>query len=309
MGEMVEHGLNVLYMDTDVYILSDPYKHLHSQALQKHNVIIQRESMSIHDLNIGFIYLNNCSKDGPCRWIFKEALNRLEKLLAVDDVESVWQESDDLHITSGPHKHTPAGIWGIKATLWDQHIMNDVIETAVVNKVSQRRSLMRGIKNEEFDQWIAHLDLGNPAWLEDEGVYYQKLYNNVDANNAGTMSTETIAGAPAELLGGWDGIFGPPKVLGVSGWWHTVPPAVVHFVGASNDKGPPTKMNHLWRAEAECDRSAILQSNCKYLQKKYISFSGNVLSNLVTTIESYADFSNAYNEIIYRLLLIASVRY
>ena len=307
MGEMVEHGINVLYIDTDVNIVSNPYKYLHSDVLKKHNIIIQREGHTIHDLNIGFIYLNSCSKDGPCRWIFQEALGRLEQLLAVDDVESLWKETDDLNITSGPHKDiVPYGIFGPKAVFWDQHIMNDVVETAITNKVSHRRSYMRGVKKEEFTQWIAHLALPKLPWLEEDGVSYQRLYNNVHADGVGTLSTETIAGAPPELLGGWDGIAGPMHVRGVNGWWNVAPPAVIHFVGSSNDKGPPTKVNHMWRVEAECDMNKMIQQNCSYMQKKYIAFGGQVFSNV--TIESYGAFSEAYRDVIYRLLHVASVR-
>ena len=306
MGELAELGYNVLYIDTDVFALSNPYVYLHSPALQKHSIIIQREFIHVYGLNIGFIYLNACSPDGPCRWIFREALARLDRLLSVDDVQSVWNESDVLGITSPPHDTTPAGIFGPKAVVWDQNIMNDVIETAVVNKVSHRRSYQRGIKESERRDWIRFLDLPDIPWLrDDDGVYYQKLYNNVHGVGDGTESNETLAGAPPSLLGGWDGIYGPSQVRGVSGWWFTDPPAVIHFVGSSGDKGPPTKLHHMWRAEAECEKNEIMQGTCAFTERKFIGFDAK-LNLTADTVHDALSLSDAYRRAMESMLHIAS---
>lgn len=306
MGELAELGYNVLYIDTDVFALSNPYVYLHSPALQKHNIIIQREFIHVYGLNIGFIYLNACSPDGPCRWIFREALARLDRLLNVDDVQSVWNESDVLGITSPPHDTTPAGIFGPKAVVWDQNIMNDVIETTVVNKVSHRRSYQRGIKDSERRDWIRFLDLPDIPWLRDnDGVYYQKLYNNVHGVGDGTESNETLAGAPPSLLGGWDGIYGPSQVRGVSGWWFTDPPAVIHFVGSSGDKGPPTKLHHMWRAEAECEKNEVMQGTCAFTERKFIGFDAK-LNMTADTVHDAISLSDTYRRAMENMLHIAS---
>ena len=318
MGQMAELGYNVLYIDTDVFFGENPYPRLHDPVLKAHNIVIQRETESVHGLNIGFIWLNNCSPGGPCRWIFKEALDRLYALLDLDDIESIWKESDAAGASKEPHNR----IFGVKAVLWDQHIVNDVVETLVTNKLSHRRSYLRGVSGDEnkFTDFLGLPRGGLPVFwnttmdadltpyecsrstCSTDAVHFRELFN---FHSDGRKSNETIAGAPLRLLGGWDGIHGPPPVKGVNGWWAApeARPSVMHFVGASGDKKPPAMLHGMWRVEAECNSTALLEDDCAFIRRKFISFDGRVLDDVV----GVQDLAVKYRRVINRLLHVASV--
>ena len=125
LERLVAFGYNPMYVDTDVSFRVNPYPLLKG-PFARFALVGQDETGHVNGVNIGFVYAQNARPGGPAHRVLNETIARMFAILehAPNPVVQ-W----DGGVASGPKEH-----------LWDQHIYNDVIESAVFSRDLRRRS-------------------------------------------------------------------------------------------------------------------------------------------------------------------------
>lgn len=248
LERLVALGYNPMYIDTDVSFRVNPYPLLKG-PLGKYSLFGQDETGQINGINIGVVYAQNARVGGGAHWVLNETVSRMWRILEAEPIVTKWDG-------------TVAG--GAKEMLWDQHIYNDVVESAIFGKEMYRRSYQRMIDpaNGQRDKW--EVEWGYPQggesmqWRYEDIVIKEselpltptgarlaltpgthsikarplKCYG-LDPEEA-TREPEKMVAAPPWLIAGWSGVAGEDAMQGVSGNWNIDPPkfAIAHMVGA-----------------------------------------------------------------------------
>ena len=128
-----------MYIDTDVSFRVNPYP-LFKGPLSKYSLFGQDETGHINGINIGIIYAQDARPGGGAHWVLNETVSRMFNILEAEPIMRRWDGSVAA---------------GAKETLWDQHIYNDVVESAIFGKAMYRRSHQRMINpdNGGRDKW------------------------------------------------------------------------------------------------------------------------------------------------------------
>ena len=265
-------GYNVMYVDTDVSFRVNPYPAL-KNVLGDMHVLAQGEFQGVLGLNIGFMYIQNAAENGIARGIFGECVARMLMVLESEPPLRKWNGEI-------------AG--GAKESMWDQHIFNDVVASAVVGHFINPRQGARVIEPEKRQEWTesqgfpsSHdldwqikrvevpLELLPAKFTSDESfaskfnrghsegfqVHYRKLKNLSNRTDA----DEFVAIAPFWLLDGWTGAGWSPKTQGAhNAWLGDSPVMMAHFVGGL-DKSLEMKALGWWdyAADAYASRSSL----------------------------------------------------
>ena len=151
LERFVSLGYNPMYLDTDVSFRVNPYSLLKG-PFKEFKLIGQDETGSVNGVNIGFVYCQSCKVDGPAHRVLNETVARMFAILE--------------------HEPGPVTQWdgrvamGAKEHLWDQHIYNDVIESAVFNRYFNRRSGQQLIDKQgnHRQRWVDSPEQNFPKW-------------------------------------------------------------------------------------------------------------------------------------------------
>ena len=255
MERLVGMGYNPMYVDTDVRFEMNPYPLLKSPPFNKFTLFAQDENGHAGGLNIGCVYAQNAPEFGVTRWVLNETVSRMLRIIDSEPPLKNWRGQ----IAAGA-----------KETLWDQHIFNDVVETAVSGKPVFRRSMQRlidpGNGNKMRDDWVEKQNYDSSRWdlsmekinekvlppgLKEVDVRPMKIGDEYEIksrklvglkNFPPTTRTkeeekekeEIVCGFPPWMVSGWSGIAGPMQVQGQPGYWTSKPTRIVmgHAVGA-----------------------------------------------------------------------------
>ena len=272
-------GFNPMYIDTDVSFRANPYPLLKG-AFAKYSLIGQDETGHINGVNIGFVYAQNANVGRGAHWVLNETMARMFAILEHEP---------------GPVKRWDGKVAaGAKEHLWDQHIYNDVLESAFFGREMRRRSGQRLVEENDGARrtWEKEtmgypMDEKSMSWdtaqveLRAEEVprtatgAAMKLppdargrgsivarekplvcYGATPQNASGSSTPEYFLAAPPWFIGGWSGVAGDEGLQGVLGNWNLDPPpvAVAHFVGALQ-KQSTMKQLGWWAYGAEVYRA------------------------------------------------------
>jgi len=125
LERLVAFGYNPMYVDTDVSFRVNPYPLLKG-PFARFALVGQDETGRVNGVNIGFVYAQNARAGGPAHRVLNETIARMFGILEhAPDPVTQW----DGDVARGAKEH-----------LWDQHIYNDVVESAVFSRDLRRRS-------------------------------------------------------------------------------------------------------------------------------------------------------------------------
>ena len=288
MERLVGMGYNPMYVDTDVRFEINPYPLLKSPPFDKFTLFAQDENGHPGGLNIGCVYAQNAPEFGITRWVLNETVSRMLRIIDTEPPLQKWNGQVAA---------------GAKETLWDQHIFNDVVETAVSGKPVFRRSMQRLIDpaegNRMREEWVKSQNYDDSAWdvtmekidekvlplgLKDADIRPMKVDDTYEIKSKkfrglkGFVPTENgkdpnkdeyVCGFPPWFVSGWSGIAGPPQVQGQPGYWTAKPPRIImgHAVGALR-KTTTFKGLGWWNYGAEAYKPYGLQNVEEKLGKK-----------------------------------------
>ena len=288
MERFVGMGYNPMYVDTDVRFEMNPYPLLKSPPFDKFTLFAQDENGHPGGLNIGCVYAQNAPEFGVTRWVLNETVSRMLRIIDTEPPLQKWNGQVAA---------------GAKETLWDQHIFNDVVETAVSGKPVFKRSMQRlidpGDGNRLRDDWVKNQNYEHSAWdlsmekidekvlplgLKDVDVRPMKVDDTYEIkskkfqglkdfspteNGKDPNEDEYVCGFPPWFVSGWSGIAGPAQVQGQPGYWTAKPARIVmgHAVGALR-KTTTFKGLGWWNYGAEAYKPYKLQNVEEKLGKK-----------------------------------------
>lgn len=288
MERFVGMGYNPMYVDTDVRFEMNPYPLLKSPPFDKFTLFAQDENGHPGGLNIGCVYAQNAPEFGVTRWVLNETVSRMLRIIDTEPPLQKWNGQVAA---------------GAKETLWDQHIFNDVVETAVSGKPVFKRSMQRlidpGDGNRLRDDWVKNQNYEHSAWdlsmekidekvlplgLKDVDVRPMKVDDTYEIkskkfqglkdfspteNGKDPNKDEYVCGFPPWFVSGWSGIAGPAQVQGQPGYWTAKPARIVmgHAVGALR-KTTTFKGLGWWNYGAEAYKPYKLQNVEEKLGKK-----------------------------------------
>jgi len=288
MERFVGMGYNPMYVDTDLRFEMNPYPLLKSPPFDKFTLFAQDENGHPGGLNIGCVYAQNAPEFGVTRWVLNETVSRMLRIIDTEPPLQKWNGQVAA---------------GAKETLWDQHIFNDVVETAVSGKPVFKRSMQRlidpGDGNRLRDDWVKNQNYEHSAWdlsmekidekvlplgLKDVDVRPMKVDDTYEIkskkfqglkdfspteNGKDPNEDEYVCGFPPWFVSGWSGIAGPAQVQGQPGYWTAEPARIVmgHAVGALR-KTTTFKGLGWWNYGAEAYKPYKLQNVEEKLGKK-----------------------------------------
>ena len=310
MERLVVMGYNPMYVDTDVRFEMNPYPLLKSPPFDKFTLFAQDENGHPGGLNIGCVYAQNAPEFGVTRWVLNETVSRMLRIIDTEPPLQKWNGQVAA---------------GAKETLWDQHIFNDVVETAVSGKPVFKRSMQRlidpGDGNRLRDDWVKNQNYDHSAWdlsmekidekvlplgLKDVDVRPMKVDDTYEIkskkfqglkgfspteNGKDPNKDEYVCGFPPWFVSGWSGIAGPAQVQGQPGYWTAKPARIVmgHAVGALR-KTTTFKGLGWWNYGAEAYKPYKLQNVEEKLGKKgvlgFIGLKTNE-ANAIVGVESH----------------------
>lgn len=310
MERLVGMGYNPMYVDTDVRFEMNPYPLLKSPPFDKFTLFAQDENGHPGGLNIGCVYAQNAPEFGVTRWVLNETVSRMLRIIDTEPPLQKWNGQVAA---------------GAKETLWDQHIFNDVVETAVSGKPVFKRSMQRlidpGDGNRLRDDWVKNQNYDHSAWdlsmekidekvlplgLKDVDVRPMKVDDTYEIkskkfqglkgfsptdNGKDPNKDEYVCGFPPWFVSGWSGIAGPAQVQGQPGYWTAKPARIVmgHAVGALR-KTTTFKGLGWWNYGAEAYKPYKLQNVEEKLGKKgvlgFIGLKTNE-ANAIVGVESH----------------------
>ena len=286
LERLVAFGYNPMYVDTDVSFRYNPYPLLKG-PFGEYQLVGQDETRQLTGVNIGLVYAQNAEPGGGAHWVLNETVSRMLQILE--------------------HAPEPVRRWdgrtaeGAKEHLWDQHIYNDVLESAAFGRHLRRRSGQRLIDpaGNARDEWVKASGFpedASLAWNVDVVVVADadvptdpddatkrapvdvgthrvrvKAIRALDAPTATSAKkpqivshSDAFLAAPAWFLGGWSGVAGDVAFQGVEGRWNLDPcPVVVaHLVGALS-KQTTLKQLGWWTygADAYCAAESLERSS------------------------------------------------
>ena len=310
MERLVGMGYNPMYVDTDVRFEMNPYPLLKSPPFDKFTLFAQDENGHPGGLNIGCVYAQNAPEFGVTRWVLNETVSRMLRIIDTEPPLQKWNGQVAA---------------GAKETLWDQHVFNDVVETAVSGKPVFKRSMQRlidpGDGNRLRDDWVKNQNYDHSAWdlsmekidekvlplgLKDVDVRPMKVDDTYEIkskkfqglkgfspteNGKDPNKDEYVCGFPPWFVSGWSGIAGPAQVQGQPGYWTAKPARIVmgHAVGALR-KTTTFKGLGWWNYGAEAYKPYKLQNVEEKLGKKgvlgFIGLKTNE-ANAIVGVESH----------------------
>ena len=310
LERLVGMGYNPMYVDTDVRFEMNPYPLLKSPPFDKFTLFAQDENGHPGGLNIGCVYAQNAPEFGVTRWVLNETVSRMLRIIDTEPPLQKWNGQVAA---------------GAKETLWDQHIFNDVVETAVSGKPVFKRSMQRlidpGDGNRLRDDWVKNQKYDHSAWdlsmekidekvlplgLKDVDVRPMKVDDTYEIkskkfqglkgfspteNGKDPNKDEYVCGFPPWFVSGWSGIAGPAQVQGQPGYWTAKPARIVmgHAVGALR-KTTTFKGLGWWNYGAEAYKPYKLQNVEEKLGKKgvlgFIGLKTNE-ANAIVGVESH----------------------
>ena len=310
MERLVGMGYNPMYVDTDVRFEMNPYPLLKSPPFDKFTLFAQDENGHPGGLNIGCVYAQNAPEFGVTRWVLNETVSRMLRIIDTEPPLQKWNGQVAA---------------GAKETLWDQHIFNDVVETAVSGKPVFKRSMQRlidpGDGNRLRDDWVKNQNYDHSAWdlsmekidekvlplgLKDVDVRPMKVDDTYEIkskkfqglkgfspteNGKDPNKDEYVCGFPPWFVSGWSGIAGPAQVQGQPGYWTAKAARIVmgHAVGALR-KTTTFKGLGWWNYGAEAYKPYKLQNVEEKLGKKgvlgFIGLKTNE-ANAIVGVESH----------------------
>ena len=310
LERLVGMGYNPMYVDTDVRFEMNPYPLLKSPPFDKFTLFAQDENGHPGGLNIGCVYAQNAPEFGVTRWVLNETVSRMLRIIDTEPPLQKWNGQVAA---------------GAKETLWDQHIFNDVVETAVSGKPVFKRSMQRlidpGDGNRLRDDWVKNQNYDHSAWdlsmekidekvlplgLKDVDVRPMKVDDTYEIkskkfqglkgfspteNGKDPNKDEYVCGFPPWFVSGWSGIAGPAQVQGQPGYWTAKPARIVmgHAVGALR-KTTTFKGLGWWNYGAEAYKPYKLQNVEEKLGKKgvlgFIGLKTNE-ANAIVGVESH----------------------
>jgi len=321
-------GYNVMYVDTDVSFRYNPYPVFKVGPLAKFQVFAQAEQSTVDQLNIGFMYIQNAKIDGIARGVFNETINRMLAVLESDPPLRNWRNEIAV---------------GAKESLWDQHIFNDVVESAVVGRYVNPRQGQRVVAPEKRDQWLAQNnfpsrqelrwttervivpenllpgrvrhdkalhDTFSPPSMPGFEIYSRKL---VKLDGYTYYGDEFVAAPPFWVIDGWTGAGWSPKTQGANNMWHGEEPPVImtHFVGGT-DKALEMKALGWWdyAAEEYTPKSSRLfhhESDENRRRTHFIAVKGLKLSNFTSTDRKSSEALYKLKVQTYRLMKLGAL--
>jgi hypothetical protein len=283
---------------------------LKSPPFDKFTLFAQDENGHPGGLNIGCVYAQNAPEFGVTRWVLNETVSRMLRIIDTEPPLQKWNGQVAA---------------GAKETLWDQHIFNDVVETAVSGKPVFKRSMQRlidpGDGNRLRDDWVKNQNYDHSAWdlsmekidekvlplgLKDVDVRPMKVDDTYEIkskkfqglkgfspteNGKDPNKDEYVCGFPPWFVSGWSGIAGPAQVQGQPGYWTAKPARIVmgHAVGALR-KTTTFKGLGWWNYGAEAYKPYKLQNVEEKLGKKgvlgFIGLKTNE-ANAIVGVESH----------------------
>ncbi|KAK3259243.1 hypothetical protein CYMTET_31751, partial [Cymbomonas tetramitiformis] len=279
-----------------------------------HPLTLQAEGGSLHGLNIGFIYCQNCAVDGRGQWVLQETVDRIEGYLDLENINDVYSPYEALNITRPPYR-----LKGAKNVLWDQHNLNDVVESSAVGKKLNRRSHGIGIQDDHMrNQWTRRffprdeawrVDPATPAWMTQKSSAHTPVKWH-ELKLPQHAADESVVGAPTWLVGGWAGVQGPRSTQGVSGWWNVRAPPFAHFVGCP-DKAAGFKSLGWWDFKAEAVLASTQHQDARRLsdasetvrpveKRQYLALKGPKFQ-----YNSLSDFNEKYFGALAKLAVLA----
>lgn len=281
LERLVAFGYNPMYVDTDVSFRYNPYPLLKG-PFGKYQLVGQDETGRLTGVNIGLVYAQNAEPGGGAHWVLNETVSRMLQILE--------------------HAPEPVKRWdgktaeGAKEHLWDQHIYNDVLESAAFGRDLRRRSGQRLIDpaGRARDEWVKASGFpedASLAWDVEEVVVsdadvptspddatkrapvdvgphrvHVKTIRAIETPTATATTAATRAdgergdaflAAPAWFLGGWSGVAGDLEFQGVNGRWNLDPcPVVVAHLVGALSKQTTMKQLGWWAYGADVYRAA-----------------------------------------------------
>ena len=255
-------GYNVMYIDTDVSFRFNPYPVFKraDAPLKSYTLFAQAEGQTIDQLNVGFMYIQNAKPDGVARGILNETITRMLAVLESNPPLKDWRGEVAA---------------GAKESLWDQHIFNDVVLSAVVGRAVNPRQGQRVVEPSQRQAWVASHVPKFPSEAEKRWIVERKevderllppgarratvteVYYRELAGLKGWTSydDEYVAAPPFWVIDGWTGAGWSPKTQGANNAWvdkDDMPVVMTHFVGGT-DKPLEMKALGWWDYHVEDD--------------------------------------------------------
>ena len=256
-------GYNVMYIDTDVSFRFNPYPVFKraDAPLKSYTLFAQAEGRTIDQLNVGFVYIQNAKPDGVARGILNETITRMLAVLESNPPLKDWRGEVAA---------------GAKESLWDQHIFNDVVLSAVVGRAVNPRQGQRVVEPSQRQAWVASHVPKFPSEAEKRWIVERKevderllppgarksstvteVYYRELAGLKGWTSydDEYVAAPPFWVIDGWTGAGWSPKTQGANNAWvgeDDMPVVMTHFVGGT-DKPLEMKALGWWDYRVEDD--------------------------------------------------------
>ena len=256
-------GYNVMYIDTDVSFRYNPYPVFKraDAPLKSYTLFAQAEGRTIDQLNVGFMYIQNAKPDGVARGILNETITRMLAVLESNPPLKDWRGEVAA---------------GAKESLWDQHIFNDVVLSAVVGRAVNPRQGQRVVEPSQRQAWVASHVPKFPSEAEKRWIVERKevderllppgarksstvteVYYRELAGLKGWTSydDEYVAAPPFWVIDGWTGAGWSPKTQGANNAWvgeDDMPVVMTHFVGGT-DKPLEMKALGWWDYRVEDD--------------------------------------------------------
>ena len=264
-------GYNVMYIDTDVSFRFNPYPVFKraDAPLKSYTLFAQAEGRTIDQLNVGFVYIQNAKPDGVARGILNETITRMLAVLESNPPLKDWRGEVAA---------------GAKESLWDQHIFNDVVLSAVVGRAVNPRQGQRVVEPSQRQAWVASHVPKFPSEAEKRWIVERKevderllppgarksstvteVYYRELAGLKGWTSydDEYVAAPPFWVIDGWTGAGWSPKTQGANNAWVSeddMPVVMTHFVGGT-DKPLEMKALGWWDYRVEDDDTTNTNTN------------------------------------------------
>jgi hypothetical protein len=253
-ARLVELGYNVLLADADVAFAVDPYP-LFRSSFAHAAVLAMREDNTRYMLNAGLVYVQHAQPGGAARWVVAETARRIARVLDMgtpaDAAAAAADPSWAWLLTALPfnrskfadHRTRVAHLWA--SMLWDQGVLNDVVESACSGREVYRHMLV-GVVAQDAGAWFEAA--GSARWRSEPDTLFptgllaepaEPLRDVLSCvlSLPGTSthpSPEVLVAAPTWLFGGWR--HGEGVQQGRHGFWNARPPsvAVAHVLGVQH---------------------------------------------------------------------------
>lgn len=260
MVRLIALGVNTLALDGDITLQGNPYAVLKALPLSRHTLLYSLDHRNMCDeVNIGFMYCNNCSDGGRAQWIVRETIRREQSFCSPNaaatygDSGTFFNATDAAGVTAPPH--TPRR-W---TSAQDQKVMSDVLASSCCGRPVFRKLIPYNYKLLDkggFAKAFYPTDDCHRMAADADGdrtAHYAPLKLFDPTPGSPDPPPETMATVPGDVISSWHGT-GVGELAGWSGaWLGPHPPVFAHFVGgdASGTKVALMQALGMWRFEAD----------------------------------------------------------